>query len=92
MENEPHHHTATFEKIWATLDRIAESQKEAVARMDRVEKQMEDTDRRLKKTDELFNSQWGKLMESLVEGDLVPLLQKRHIPVTHTQTRLQGPP
>ena len=90
MENEPHHHTATFEKIWATLDRIAESQKEAVARMDRVEKQMEDTDRRLKKTDELFNSQWGKLMESLVEGDLVPLLQKRHIPVTHTQTRLQG--
>ena len=28
----------------------------------------------LRKLDELFNGQWGKLMESLVEGDLVKLL------------------
>ena len=29
------------------------------------------------KLEELFNGQWGKLMESLVEGDLVGLLQQR---------------
>ena len=119
MEHETQHHTATFEKINATLDRIAEMQEQAALEMKEQRKeeerrreeekleaerrreeadreikeiweQMKDTDRRLKKTDELFNTQWGKLMESLVEGDLVPLLQKRNIPVTHTLTGLKG--
>ena len=115
MEHETQHHTATFEKINATLDRISEIQEKAALEMEEMRKQeqrrqeqeerrqktaaleikkireqMKDTDRRLKKTDELFNTQWGKLMESLVEGDLVPLLQKRNIPVTHTLTGLKG--
>ena len=90
MENELQHQPATFEKIWATLDRIAGSQKKRDREMKELRKQMKDTDRRLKKTDELFNSQWGKLMESLVEGDLVALLQKRDISVTYTHTRMQG--
>ena len=115
MEHETQHHTATFEKINATLDRVSEMQKQAAVEMKemreqeqrrqeqeerrrkaaaleikKIREQMKDTDRRLKKTDELFNTQWGKLMESLVEGDLVPLLQKRNIPVTHTLTGLKG--
>ena len=76
MEHELHHQSTTIEKIWATLDEVSKSHKEAAKRM--------------KKLEGLFTSQWGALMESLVEGDLVPLLQKRNIPVTHTQTRLQG--
>ena len=32
----------------------------------------------------------GKLMESLVEGDLVPLLQARGISVQSTHTRMRG--
>ena len=98
MENELHHQTATFEKIWATLDRIAESQKKAALEMeeqrkkDKLEAKREKKkyDKEMKELRGLFTSQWGALMESLVEGDLVPLLQKRNIPVTHTQTRLQG--
>ena len=43
-------------------------------------------DRRMDKLDELFNGQWGKLIESLVEGDLVGLLQRRGIAVHHTVT------
>ena len=43
-------------------------------------------DRRMDKLEELFNGQWGKLMESLVEGDLVGLLQQRGIVVQHTVT------
>ena len=43
-------------------------------------------DRRMDKLEELFNGQWGKLMESLVEGDLVALLQQRGIAVQHTVT------
>ncbi len=44
-------------------------------------------DRRLKKLDELFTSQWGKLIESLVEGDLVKLLKRRGITVDKTLVR-----
>ena len=46
-------------------------------------------DRRLRYLDNLFNGQWGKLMEALVDGDLVSLLKKRGISVTHTWTNLK---
>ena len=58
--------------------------------MKELREQMKDTDRRLKKTDELFNSQWGKLLESLVEGDLIPLLRARDIEVESTHPRVSG--
>ena len=101
MDNQQTQQPATPEKIWATLDRIAERQeksaaeaerrrKEAEQEMKELREQMKDTDRRLKKTDELFNSQWGKLVESLVEGDLVPLLQARDIKVESTHRRVDG--
>ena len=45
---------------------------------------LKETDLRLRKLDELFNGQWGKLMESLVEGDLVKLLAERGVAVDHT--------
>ena len=51
---------------------------------------MKETDRRLKKLDRLFNSQWSKLMESLVEGDLVGLLQAQGIAVERTCTNVKG--
>ena len=52
---------------------------------DRVlKRQGRETDRRLRKLDDLFNGQWGKLMEALVEGDLVKLLRQRDIDVHHT--------
>ena len=44
-----------------SLRELAESRKE--------------TDRRLRKLNELFSGQWGKLMEALVEGDLSTLLK-----------------
>ena len=47
-------------------------------------------DKRMKELHSLFTSQWGALMESLVEGDLVPVLQKRNITVLHTVTRVYG--
>ena len=37
-----------------------------------------------------FDSQWGKLMESLVEGDLVKLFKERGIEVHDTSTRIDG--
>jgi len=55
-----------------------------------TDREMRATDRKIKKLEELFTGQWGKLMESLVEGDLVKLLQKRNIKVEATLTSLKG--
>ena len=58
--------------------------------MEKTARQIRETDRQLKKTDSFFTSQWGKLMESLVEGDLIPLLNGRGIAVEHTHERRKG--
>ena len=52
--------------------------------------QMKETDRRLKKAESLFTTQWGRLMESLVEGDLVQLLKERGITVERTSANEKG--
>ena len=83
MENKSHREPATFETFWASLQELRESQKE-------TDRQMRETDRRLKKLDQLFTTQWGALIESLVEGDLVKLLQGWNIPVRHTHSHSHG--
>jgi Holliday junction resolvase-like predicted endonuclease len=52
-----------------------------------TDKLFKESDKKLKKLETLFISQWGKLMESLVEGDLIPLLQARGIKVDQTTQR-----
>ena len=54
------------------------------------DKMMKDLSDNLKKTESLFNSQWGKLVESLVEGDLIKLLEARGIEVKRTLERVKG--
>ena len=81
-----HREPATPEEIWNILREVAESQKETDRQMQETDRRMQETDLRLRRLDELFNGQWGKLMESLVEGDLVDLLNQRDIAVDHTIT------
>lgn len=50
---------------------------------------MQETDRRLRRAEGLFTSQWGRLMESLVEGDLVELLQERGVEVEAVASRIR---
>ena len=51
--------------------------------MQETGRQMKETDWKLRRLEELFNGQWGKLMEALVEGDLIELLRQRGIEVDH---------
>ena len=51
-----------------------------------TDRQIKETGKQLKKTDAHFNTQWGRLVESLVEGDLVKRLNERGIPVQRTVT------
>ncbi|MBB1077953.1 hypothetical protein HUU62_26495 [Rhodoferax sp. 4810] len=75
--------SVTYEEILNLFREVAEAQKE-------TERKFQDTDRKLNQLEKLFTSQWGKLMESLVEGDLVALLKNRGILIADTTMRLKG--
>ena len=90
---------ATPEEIWEILRQVAKRQKEnekaqkeywkkAAREWEEIRAAGRETDRQLKKAEEQFTSRWGRLMESLVEGDLVSLLQQRGVAVEMTTQRL----
>ncbi|MFA5416429.1 MAG: hypothetical protein WC295_13140, partial [Methanoregula sp.] len=58
----------TFEKVWLMFQE--------------TDKKFKDPDKKLNKLEYLFTSQWGKLLESLVGGDIITLLNQRGIEVT----------
>ena len=74
----------TDRRMQATDRQMQETDRRLQATDELITRQTRAADRRMDKLDELFNGQWGKLMESLVEGDLVGLLQQRGIAVHHT--------
>ena len=94
MEHNPDQQPATPEEIWDILRSVSTEQKELSRRQKETDRQMKETDRRIdkrmKKLENLFTGQWGKLVESLVEGDLVALLEARDINVRTTYTRVKG--
>ena len=55
-----------------------------------TDKKFQETDKKIKELAYLFTSQWGRLIESLVEGDLVNLLNSRGIAVNRTSERIKG--
>ena len=61
---------------------------DADRRAQETDRRMQETDRRLRELDKLFNGQWGKLMEALVDGDLIELLNGRGIEVDHIMTNV----
>ena len=89
---ESEHSPATPEEIWEILRQVAKRQKEgertARREWEKLRAETRETDRRLKKAEDMFTSQWGRLLESLVKGDLVPLLQQRGIAVEMTTQRV----
>ena len=97
--------TVTLEEVWSLFketdrkfqetDRLLKEQsRETDRKFQETERLLKEqslaTEKKLNKLEELFTSQWGKLMESLVEGDLVRLLIDRGITVTDTATRIKG--
>ena len=83
----------TDRRIKETERMLQESKKETDRMLRESKKETErrerETDRRIKELDELFTGQWGKLMESLVEGDLIRLLQEKGVKVDTTLQNLK---
>ncbi len=91
----------TLDDVWRLFQETDRLIKESAQETDRkfqetdrkfqeTDRKFQETDRKLNQLEKLFASQWGRLMEALVEGDLVPLLTQRGIPVSDTSTRLKG--
>ena len=54
-----------------------------------TDKQFKATDKKIREVEGLFTGKWGRLMEALVEGDLLKLLQRKNIKVDKTFTRIK---
>jgi len=76
-----------FEKTKKEADKRA---KEADKRAEEARIETKALKKRMKELNELFTGQWGKLMESLVEGDLVKLLNERGIKIQRITSRMKG--
>ncbi len=73
--------TESFREFRKSQRKTDEQLQETGRYIQETDRQMRETDRRLKKAEDLFTTQWGKLMQSLVRGDLVRLLDSRGIGV-----------
>ncbi len=65
-----------FDKVWQMFQE--------------TERMFKDTDKKMKELQDLFTTQWGKLMETLVDGDIIKLLNRRGIEVHRTLQRMSG--
>lgn len=86
---------ATAEEIWNILGEISKSQRglsesqektdrqisELFASQEKTDRQIQETRRSIRSLHNLFTTQWEKLMESLVKGDLIKLLNEKGIEV-----------
>ena len=94
----------TDEQIKATsieVSSLSASQRETDRQMKASQKEMDrhlsslsasqrEMSKEIQKAQNLFTTQWGRLMESLVEGDLVRLLQERGLQIERTSTNEKG--
>ncbi len=81
----------TFESVWKILHENARLQRDLIQEQKAfVQESARAAEKRMDKLESLFVTQWGKLVESLVEGDLVPLLNSRGIDVQQTTRRHEG--
>ena len=80
----------TMQELKERMKELQDLQKETDRRMQDTDRQMKETDKKLSKTIHLFESQWAKLVESLVEGSLVVMLKSKNIDVHRASIRVKG--
>jgi Holliday junction resolvase len=82
------------ELTWAEIKQLFKETdakfKETDAKFKETDAKFKETDKRIQQAFDLFESQWGRLMESLVEGDVVRILQEKGIRINRTSTRVKG--
>lgn len=77
-------------EIRSILKELAIAQIETDAKFKETDARFKETDKRIKAAFDLFEGQWCILMESLVEGDLIKVLNEKGIKVHDTSMRRKG--
>lgn len=80
----------SFEKVWLMFLETDKKFQDTDRKFKETDQKFKETDKKLNKLERLFVSQWGKLVESLVEGDIISILNQRGIEVTDTIKRRSG--
>ncbi|RLD59712.1 MAG: hypothetical protein DRJ05_06030 [Bacteroidetes bacterium] len=83
-----------FDQVWQMFQETDKQFKETDKQFKETDKMLsekfKETDKKIKELSALFTSQWGKLIESLVEGDLINVLAAWGISVNDTSERRKG--
>lgn len=84
---------AKFKETQAELDRrfkeTDEQIKETATQLKETTTQLKETDQKLRRLEGLFGSQWGKMMEALVQPGALKLFQERDIQVHSIAPRIK---
>lgn len=91
----------SFEHVWMMFQEYREERREASRAIDQkfqktdqkfqeLTKKFRETDKKIKQAFDLFTGQWGRLVESLVEGDLPRVMQERGILIKRTVERAKS--
>jgi Holliday junction resolvase len=91
----------SFEKVWLMFRETDKKFQETDKKFQETDRKFQETeklirdlslksDKKLRKLEDLFIGQWGKLMESLVDGNLTRLLQERGIDIQTTSQRIKS--
>lgn len=98
MGTDTQKNTATpAEEIWSILREGAKANKELRRQMAETDRQIKALDRQiaqnqkdLRKTRDIFTNEWGRLVESLVQGKLLRLLNKKGIQLKRISSNEKG--
>lgn len=83
----PYGQPLDFQQVWLMFQETNRKFQET----DRIlSEKFKETSKQINELNKLFTSQWGKLVESLVAGDLVKLLREKGIEVERTAQRVEG--
>lgn len=86
---QPQHEPLSFEKVWQmfqkTDKKFQETDKLLKEQSRETDKKIQETARLIRELREEYKNRWGELVESLVSGNLLRMLQARNIPVSKTR-------
>ena len=82
---------ARFKEMDRKMEEVNKLIRENAQQMKETDWQMQETDRKINKVSGDWARKWGQLVESLVEGSLVKILNERNIDVKGTAERVKGP-
>jgi hypothetical protein len=86
----PYERPLNFDQVYLLFLETGKQFQETDKKFQETDKKFQETDKKIKELAALFTTQWGKLIETLVEGDLIKLLKSREIQVERTLQRVKG--